>query len=72
MANNEIWATIKYTDREILCNLVGKSFITGKRQAIPKEMYLRLSKEQREAARYILDLAQKCFGNIDYGMEDKK
>ena len=59
----EIWATISKEDKEKLYNLIGKTFTNGKRQAIPKSIYDVLSKEQRIAARYILDLAQECFGN---------
>ena len=59
----EIWATINKEDKEKLYILIGKTFTNGKRQAIPKDIYDRLSKEQRIAARYILDLAQECFGN---------
>ena len=59
----EIWATISKEDKEKLYNLIGKTFTNGKRHAIPKDIYDRLSKEQRIAARYILDLAQECFGN---------
>ena len=59
----EIWATISKEDKEKLYILIGKTFTNGKRQAIPKDIYDGLSKEQRIAARYILDLAQECFGN---------
>lgn len=59
----EIWATISKEDKEKLYNLVGKTFTNGKRQAISKDIYDNMTKEQRIAARYILDLAQECFGN---------
>lgn len=59
----EIWATIDKESKEKLYNLVGKTFTNGKRQAIPKDIYDNMTKEQRIAARYILDLAQECFGN---------
>lgn len=68
----EIWDSFSVEDKYTIYTLTGKSFTTGKRQAIPKSVYDRLTKDQRQVARYILDLAQKCFGNINYGMEDKK
>ena len=60
---NEIWGTIDKEDKEILYNLIGKTFTNGKRQSIPKAIYDKFDKEQKIAARYILDLAQECFGN---------
>lgn len=57
----ELWTKIGKEDREIVYNLIGKTFVTGKRQPIPKAIYDRLDKEQRNAVRYILDLAQECF-----------
>ncbi len=68
----EIWDSFSVQDKCTIYTLIGRSFTSGKRQAIPKSVYDRLTKDQRKAARYILDLAQKCFGNIDYGMGDKK
>lgn len=57
----ENWESIAKEDKEILFALIGKAFTTGKRQAIPKAVYDHLTKDQRVAARYILDLAQECF-----------
>lgn len=68
----EIWDSFSVQDKYTIYTLIGQSFTSGKRQAIPKSVYDGFTKDQRKAARYILDLAQKCFGDIDYGMEDKK
>ncbi len=57
----KIWESISKEEKEILFELIGKAFVSGKRQAIPKTVYDRLDKDQRLVARYILDLAESCF-----------
>ena len=54
----EAWDSLKRDQKKAIYPLIGKAFTTGKRVSIPKEVYQELSKEQKEAVRWILDAAK--------------
>lgn len=54
----EVWDSLKRDQKKAIYPLIGKAFTTGKRVSIPKEVYQGLSKEQKEAVRWILDAAK--------------
>lgn len=54
----EVWDSLKRDQKKAIYPLIGKAFVTGKRVSIPKEVYQALSKEQKEAVRWILDAAK--------------
>ena len=54
----EVWDSLKREQKKALYPLIGKAFVTGKRVSVPKDVYTALSKEQKEAVRWILDAAK--------------
>lgn len=54
----DVWDSLKREQKKALYPLIGKAFVTGKRVSVPKEVYTALSKEQKEAVRWILDAAK--------------
>lgn len=54
----EVIANVIKENKELIYSLIGQAYVTGKRVAIPKALYDKLTKEERTALRYILDDAQ--------------
>lgn len=54
----DVWDSLKRDQKKAIYPLIGKAFVTGKRVSVPKEVYTALSKEQKEAVRWILDAAK--------------
>ena len=51
----DIWNTLTKEQKKAIYPLIGMAAMTEKRVAITKDIYKELSKEQREAVRWILD-----------------
>ena len=54
----DVWDSLKRDQKKAIYPLIGKAFTTGKRVSVPKEVYAALSKEQKDAVRWILDAAK--------------
>ena len=53
----DTWDTLTKEQKKAIYPLIGMAAMTNKRVAITKDIYKELSKEQREAVRWILDHA---------------
>lgn len=53
----DIWNNLTKEQKKAIYPLIGMSAMTSKRVAITKDIYKELSKEQRDAVRWILDHA---------------
>ena len=51
----DIWNTLTKEQKKAIYPLIGEAAMTDKRVAITKGIYKELSKEQKEAVRWILD-----------------
>ena len=51
----DTWDTLTKEQKKAIYPLIGMAAMTNKRVAITKDIYKELSKEQREAVRWILD-----------------
>ena len=51
----DTWDTLTKEQKKAIYPLIGMAAITNKRVAITKDIYKELSKEQKEAVRWILD-----------------
>ena len=54
----DVWDSLKRDQKKAIYPLIGKAFTTGKRVSVPKDVYVVLSKEQKDAVRWILDAAK--------------
>ena len=51
----DTWDTLTKEQKKAIYPLIGMAAMTNKRVAITKDIYKELSKEQKEAVRWILD-----------------